>query len=166
MQLQWISMACIVVYVTLWTDILVGLLRLRKCSPETYRPELKGGVSVVRELHVYPWRQCCCEFLSVMHRINKCMAWTNFMNKFIKQCHRKVILHTSALSLCYLFTVLLTRSLQGALLDIGISLFLLHWYWTLPVFQYSWQLAMWKRLDNPSIGHPWITRPTNLIEIC
>lgn len=34
-------------------DILVGLLRLRKCSPETYRPELKGGVSVVRELHVY-----------------------------------------------------------------------------------------------------------------
>ncbi|XP_065898922.1 elongator complex protein 3 [Dysidea avara] len=34
-------------------DILVGLLRLRKCSPETYRSELKGGVSVVRELHVY-----------------------------------------------------------------------------------------------------------------
>lgn len=35
------------------TDILVGLLRLRKCSEETFRPELKGGVSVVRELHVY-----------------------------------------------------------------------------------------------------------------
>ena len=34
-------------------DILVGLLRLRKCSGETFRPELKGGVSVVRELHVY-----------------------------------------------------------------------------------------------------------------
>uniref|UniRef100_A0A674HEI0 Elongator complex protein 3 n=1 Tax=Taeniopygia guttata TaxID=59729 RepID=A0A674HEI0_TAEGU len=34
-------------------DILVGLLRLRKSSPETFRPELKGGVSVVRELHVY-----------------------------------------------------------------------------------------------------------------
>jgi elongator complex protein 3 len=34
-------------------DILVGLLRLRKCSEETYRPELKGGVSIVRELHVY-----------------------------------------------------------------------------------------------------------------
>ncbi|XP_032853479.1 elongator complex protein 3 [Tyto alba] len=34
-------------------DILVGLLRLRKCSEETFRPELKGGVSIVRELHVY-----------------------------------------------------------------------------------------------------------------
>ena len=35
-------------------DILVGLLRLRKCSPDTFRPELKGkGVSMVRELHVY-----------------------------------------------------------------------------------------------------------------
>ena len=35
-------------------DILIGLLRLRKCSPDTFRPELKGGVSIVRELHVYP----------------------------------------------------------------------------------------------------------------
>nr|XP_021398842.2 elongator complex protein 3 isoform X1 [Lonchura striata domestica] len=34
-------------------DILVGLLRLRKISPESFRPELKGGVSIVRELHVY-----------------------------------------------------------------------------------------------------------------
>ncbi|KXS11064.1 histone acetyltransferase ELP3 [Gonapodya prolifera JEL478] len=37
-------------------DILVGLLRLRKCVPETtFRPELKetGQCSVVRELHVY-----------------------------------------------------------------------------------------------------------------
>ena len=34
-------------------DILVGLLRLRKCSPETFRPELKGNCSIVRELHVY-----------------------------------------------------------------------------------------------------------------
>ncbi|PNF25287.1 Elongator complex protein 3 [Cryptotermes secundus] len=34
-------------------DILVGLLRLRKCSEETFRLELKGGVSIVRELHVY-----------------------------------------------------------------------------------------------------------------
>ncbi|KFM59772.1 Elongator complex protein 3, partial [Stegodyphus mimosarum] len=34
-------------------DILVGLLRLRKCSEDTFRPELKGGVSIVRELHVY-----------------------------------------------------------------------------------------------------------------
>lgn len=39
-------------------DILVGLLRLRKCSDEgTYRPELvrrpEGSVSIVRELHVY-----------------------------------------------------------------------------------------------------------------
>ncbi|EDW39619.1 GL15175 [Drosophila persimilis] len=34
-------------------DILVGLLRLRKCSPDTFRPELKGDCSIVRELHVY-----------------------------------------------------------------------------------------------------------------
>ncbi|XP_063771109.1 elongator complex protein 3 [Pseudophryne corroboree] len=34
-------------------DILIGLLRLRKCSPESFRAELKGGVSIVRELHVY-----------------------------------------------------------------------------------------------------------------
>ncbi|PKU34344.1 hypothetical protein llap_15352 [Limosa lapponica baueri] len=27
-------------------DILVGLLRLRKCSEESFRPELKGGVSI------------------------------------------------------------------------------------------------------------------------
>lgn len=41
-------------------DILIGLLRLRKCSDEgTFRPELvkkpgaSGGSSIVRELHVY-----------------------------------------------------------------------------------------------------------------
>lgn len=37
-----------------YQDILVGLLRLRKCSKEyTFRPELLGGCSIVRELHVY-----------------------------------------------------------------------------------------------------------------
>ncbi|XP_028461514.1 elongator complex protein 3 isoform X2 [Perca flavescens] len=34
-------------------DILIGLLRLRRCSQQSFRPELKGGVSIVRELHVY-----------------------------------------------------------------------------------------------------------------
>lgn len=34
-------------------DILIGLLRLRKCSSLTYRKELKGKCSIVRELHVY-----------------------------------------------------------------------------------------------------------------
>ncbi|CAD5122818.1 DgyrCDS11223 [Dimorphilus gyrociliatus] len=34
-------------------DILVGLLRLRKCSKESYRSELLGRCSIVRELHVY-----------------------------------------------------------------------------------------------------------------
>ena len=34
-------------------DILIGLLRLRNCSPNTFRPELKGCCSIVRELHVY-----------------------------------------------------------------------------------------------------------------
>lgn len=34
-------------------DILVGLLRLRKCSALTFRPELKNRCSIVRELHVY-----------------------------------------------------------------------------------------------------------------
>lgn len=34
-------------------DILIGLLRLRRCSPQSFRPELKTAVSIVRELHVY-----------------------------------------------------------------------------------------------------------------
>ncbi|EPY50242.1 elongator complex [Schizosaccharomyces cryophilus OY26] len=35
-------------------DILIGLLRLRKCSEATYRPELNSQpTSLVRELHVY-----------------------------------------------------------------------------------------------------------------
>jgi len=35
-------------------DTLIGLLRLRKLNPDTaFRPELKGRVSMVRELHVY-----------------------------------------------------------------------------------------------------------------
>ena len=34
-------------------DILIGLLRIRKCSRETFRQELKNA-SIVRELHVYP----------------------------------------------------------------------------------------------------------------
>jgi elongator complex protein 3 len=34
-------------------DILVGLLRLRKCSDAAFRPELVGNCSIVRELHVY-----------------------------------------------------------------------------------------------------------------
>ncbi|KAJ8008754.1 hypothetical protein DPEC_G00081700 [Dallia pectoralis] len=34
-------------------DILIGLLRLRRCSAHSFRPELKRGVSIVRELHVY-----------------------------------------------------------------------------------------------------------------
>ncbi|CAH8568495.1 unnamed protein product [Heterobilharzia americana] len=47
-----------------YQDILVGLLRLRKCSPQTFRPELRvmhtsgqsntdPQCSIVRELHVY-----------------------------------------------------------------------------------------------------------------
>ncbi|EAR84763.3 ELP3 family histone acetyltransferase (macronuclear) [Tetrahymena thermophila SB210] len=34
-------------------DTLVGLLRLRKCGASTFRPELTGNCSIVRELHVY-----------------------------------------------------------------------------------------------------------------
>lgn len=34
-------------------DILVGLLRLRKCGRNTTCPELMGKCSMVRELHVY-----------------------------------------------------------------------------------------------------------------
>uniref|UniRef100_A0A914HS45 Elongator complex protein 3 n=1 Tax=Globodera rostochiensis TaxID=31243 RepID=A0A914HS45_GLORO len=34
-------------------DILIGMLRLRKCSNKVHRAELKGAVSIVRELHVY-----------------------------------------------------------------------------------------------------------------
>lgn len=32
---------------------MVGLLRLRKCSVNTFRPELNDECSLVRELHVY-----------------------------------------------------------------------------------------------------------------
>uniref|UniRef100_A0A0N4ZSZ8 Elongator complex protein 3 n=1 Tax=Parastrongyloides trichosuri TaxID=131310 RepID=A0A0N4ZSZ8_PARTI len=34
-------------------DILIGLLRLRKCTEKVHRDELKNECSVVRELHVY-----------------------------------------------------------------------------------------------------------------
>uniref|UniRef100_A0A6G1S988 Elongator complex protein 3 n=1 Tax=Aceria tosichella TaxID=561515 RepID=A0A6G1S988_9ACAR len=35
-------------------DILIGLLRLRKCSPGTFRPEfIEQNTSIIRELHVY-----------------------------------------------------------------------------------------------------------------
>lgn len=35
-------------------DILIGLLRLRKCTDKyTFRPELMGSVSIIRELHVF-----------------------------------------------------------------------------------------------------------------
>ncbi len=34
-------------------DILIGLLRLRQCSPGSFRPELRAACSIVRELHVY-----------------------------------------------------------------------------------------------------------------
>ncbi|OAG31077.1 elongator complex protein 3 [Nematocida displodere] len=34
-------------------DILIGLLRLRQCGSNTFRPELAGKVSIIRELHVY-----------------------------------------------------------------------------------------------------------------
>lgn len=35
-------------------DILIGLLRLRKCSPGTFRPEfIECSTSIIRELHVY-----------------------------------------------------------------------------------------------------------------
>lgn len=34
-------------------DILIGMLRLRKCSDQTFRPELIDRASIVRELHVY-----------------------------------------------------------------------------------------------------------------
>lgn len=32
---------------------LLNILRLRKCAEATYRPELQGKCSIVRELHVY-----------------------------------------------------------------------------------------------------------------
>lgn len=34
-------------------DILVGLLRLRRCGRNVSCPELRGRCSIVRELHVY-----------------------------------------------------------------------------------------------------------------
>lgn len=40
-------------YEDLQQDILIGLLRLRRCSDQTFRAELQGRCSIVRELHVY-----------------------------------------------------------------------------------------------------------------
>ena len=34
-------------------DILIGLLRLRKCTHNAHREEIRGQCSIVRELHVY-----------------------------------------------------------------------------------------------------------------
>lgn len=34
-------------------DILIGLLRLRKCPKDCFREELRDGCSIIRELHVY-----------------------------------------------------------------------------------------------------------------
>lgn len=45
------SSDCFVFFVC--QDILVGLLRLRKCGRNTTCPELMGRCSIVRELHVY-----------------------------------------------------------------------------------------------------------------
>ena len=52
-------------------DILIGLLRLRKCSENTFRSELTGGVSIVRELHVYPFRT----FHVLTHQL---VSWNDF----------------------------------------------------------------------------------------
>lgn len=41
------------IYLLWMQDILVGLLRLRKCGKNVTCPELMGKCSVVRELHVY-----------------------------------------------------------------------------------------------------------------
>jgi elongator complex protein 3 len=54
-------------------DILIGLLRLRKCSHDCFKTELKGGVSIVRELHVYG---------SVRERERECYFYLNIL--FIK----------------------------------------------------------------------------------
>lgn len=51
----YVLIKCVVKVPLLDKNILIGLLRLRKCSEETFRSELKGGCSIVRELHVYPY---------------------------------------------------------------------------------------------------------------
>lgn len=43
----------IIYFCVLIQDILVGLLRLRKCGKNVTCPELTGKCSIVRELHVY-----------------------------------------------------------------------------------------------------------------
>ena len=45
---------CNILYIYDTLDILIGLLRLRKCSKDSFRSELRENASVVRELHVYP----------------------------------------------------------------------------------------------------------------
>jgi histone acetyltransferase (RNA polymerase elongator complex component) len=55
-------------------DILIGLLRLRKCSPDTFRGELKSGCSIVRELHVYG----SVVILDVRSKLNKDLFFFKF----------------------------------------------------------------------------------------
>lgn len=44
---------CPLYFILCTQDILVGLLRLRKCGRNVTCPELMGKCSIVRELHVY-----------------------------------------------------------------------------------------------------------------
>ncbi len=64
-------------------DVLIGLLRLRKCSPQTFRPELKGRCSIVRELHVYgsvvPVRCCYAVFLALFSKV--LMVFASYIKK-------------------------------------------------------------------------------------
>ena len=79
-------------------DILVGLLRLRKCSPETYRPELKGGVSVVRELHVYPFVMYVATItmngvhITIISFMNVAMQLYQLNDTSVKQCYHLTLI--------------------------------------------------------------------------
>lgn len=48
-----LSLYLMIEYLMIVQDILVGLLRLRKCGRNVSCPELTGRCSIVRELHVY-----------------------------------------------------------------------------------------------------------------
>ncbi|XP_077495435.1 elongator complex protein 3 isoform X2 [Amblyomma americanum] len=62
-------------------DILVGLLRLRQCSADTFRPELLDGCSIVRELHVCPGnlsvscRRMTETVIDVLQKQLECFLW-------------------------------------------------------------------------------------------
>lgn len=93
-------------------DILIGLLRLRRCSPQSFRPELKGGVSIVRELHVYGsvvpvssrdpskfQHQVKTSYFHQLHMAATALTWFNINDVWCLSLHEGLIIKTLNLNM-------------------------------------------------------------------